>query len=155
VSSGEDLTKRGGAAALAENVRSASLCQTAGPGHPVLVKRVTILAFAGGQSLDAVGPYEVFAGANEALTRGGKRPAYRVELVSLDGRRLVCDSGLALIPRRALGAAKGPLDTLVVAGGAGARAAALVPRVQQAVLRVAPRGPRGGVVAPARKHLCQ
>jgi transcriptional regulator GlxA family with amidase domain len=102
-----------------------------------MARRVAIVVFAGSQSLDAVGPFEVFAGANEARQRRGERAEYRVELVGLERGAVRCESGLVLVPHDRLGAGRGPLDTLIVAGGAGARAAAEVPAVVRAVKRAA------------------
>jgi transcriptional regulator GlxA family with amidase domain len=58
------------------------------------------------QSLDASGPFEV-------LSLGG----YHVELVSPTGAPVRSENGLVLGVDRALGSVRGPLDTLLVAGG--------------------------------------
>ncbi|CAL9341489.1 HTH-type transcriptional regulator CdhR [Nocardiopsis dassonvillei] len=76
---------------------------------------VVIVAFDGVQSLDVTGPLEVFAGAARAP---GAR--YRVRVGSLGGGAVVCSSGLGLVPSVALEEV-GRVDTLVVAGGEGAR----------------------------------
>lgn len=75
------------------------------------VRRVAIVVFEGLQALDAVGPAEVFSQAS----RLGD-PGYAVQLV---GRRAACTSGIDLTPVVGFGAARGALDTLMVAGGLG------------------------------------
>jgi transcriptional regulator GlxA family with amidase domain len=76
------------------------------------VRRVVIVAFPDVQSLDVTGPAEVFAAA------GG----YKVEVVAPTGGVVRAGSGIALWADHALAEVRGPIDTLVVAGGAGTRA---------------------------------
>lgn len=76
---------------------------------------VVIVVFDGVQSLDVSGPLEVFAGA--ARAPGGR---YRVRVASLGGGAVASSSGLGLVPSVALEEV-GRIDTLVVAGGEGAR----------------------------------
>lgn len=87
------------------------------------VKRnIVILAFPGMQSLDIVGPFEVFAGASQAL--GGqpgtrKSASYSVSLVtnvSKNGSLVLSESGLGLATARL---PRGAIDTLVLPGGSG------------------------------------
>jgi len=91
------------------------------------VREVLITAFEGVQSLDVTGPLEVFAGANQALERGvrGRRAtaAYRTTVATVSGRPVRSSSGLGLVPERALQPLPARLDTLVVPGGVGTRAA--------------------------------
>src|ERR1700734_3826321 len=87
------------------------------PPHSVL-----ILVFDGVQSLDVTGPLEVFDGANRYLAaRGPDGPAYRITVASPDGAPVRTSSGLTLVPDGGLAGAAAP-HTLVVPGGAGARA---------------------------------
>ncbi|WP_306368006.1 GlxA family transcriptional regulator [Nocardiopsis sp. CC223A] len=76
---------------------------------------VVIVVFDGVQSLDVTGPLEVFA---EAARAPGAD--YRVRVGSLGGRAVTASSGLGLVPSVALEEV-GRIDTLVVAGGGGAR----------------------------------
>jgi transcriptional regulator GlxA family with amidase domain len=76
---------------------------------------LTILAFPRVQALDVVGPTEVFSVAN----RLSKAPRYRIELVASTGAPLTTSSGLQLTPHRATAAVRGPIDTLIIAGGPG------------------------------------
>jgi len=77
-------------------------------------RKVTIVAFPDVQTLDAIGPAEVFTTA-ERLEPG----SYEVELVARQRGPLRTSSGVALLPRRVLSEVRGPIDTLVVAGGVG------------------------------------
>jgi transcriptional regulator GlxA family with amidase domain len=73
---------------------------------------VVIVMFDGVQSVDVAGPAEVFAAAG-----------HRVHTVSTDGRPVRAMSGLTLVPDGDLASARGPIDTLMVAGGEGTPAA--------------------------------
>ena len=85
-----------------------------------------MLAFPEAQILDVIGPLEVFASSSQRLAseRGDERPGYEIELFASTGAgalRLSCGVQLlasALPARRAAA-----IDTLLVAGGAGTRAA--------------------------------
>lgn len=79
---------------------------------------MVLLAFDGVQPLDVTGPFEVFAGANEAL--GG--PVYDLS-VAAPGRGIVrSPSGLGLVADRDLRTVP-VIDTLLVPGGQGVHAA--------------------------------
>ena len=88
-------------------------------------REIVIVAFPGVQSLDISGPFEVFSGARELLAREGDgRRGYRVTILSRDGSPLQSSSGLTLTPHASLSSAPAGIDTLIVAGGPGCRAAA-------------------------------
>jgi transcriptional regulator GlxA family with amidase domain len=78
------------------------------------MRRVVILAFDDVQSLDVTGPTEVFSMAGQIA-----RDRYEVELVAPSAEPIRTNSGLKLVPERAASAVRGPIDTLVVAGGSG------------------------------------
>ena len=79
-------------------------------------RRIVILAFPGVQPLDVVGPAEVFAGA-DALAGEGK---YTVEVVATDPGPIATRSGAyGLAPKTTIARCRGPIDTLIVAGGFG------------------------------------
>jgi transcriptional regulator GlxA family with amidase domain len=82
------------------------------------MRRIAIVVFEGVQSLDVTGPLEVFWLADRIA--GG---AYDVKVVGADGRPVKTTSGLMLAPDRALTGLRGPIDTLIVAGGTGVRVA--------------------------------
>lgn len=86
-------------------------------------RHVVIVAFDGVQPLDAVGPHEVFVGAGRAAASLGRTGAYRVSLVSSGGGPVRAESGLQL-GTAALPDDDERIDTLVLAGGSGANAAA-------------------------------
>ena len=83
------------------------------------MRRVVIVAFPRVQTLDVHGPAEVFTTATQLSERGG----YTVEVVAARPGPLPTSS-IALYPDRTLDRCRGPIDTLVVAGGRGVRAAA-------------------------------
>jgi transcriptional regulator GlxA family with amidase domain len=86
------------------------------PPHHVL-----LVAFDGFQLLDLAGPVEVLRSA----TRLGADPPYATR-VAAPGRRVRSESGVSLAADTSLGAAAAdatPVDTLVVVGGHGTRAA--------------------------------
>lgn len=79
------------------------------------MRRVAIVVFEGFQALDAIGPAEVFSQAERL------RPStYAVDLVGVVAGTT---SGLTVGPLVAPDACRWPLDTLMVAGGAGVREA--------------------------------
>ncbi len=83
-------------------------------------RNVVIVVYPGVQSLDVTGPLEVFAGAQRLLeTTSQREPSYRVSIVSGDGQPLRTSSGLTVVPDARLRDAPEPIDTLIVAGGAG------------------------------------
>ncbi len=85
--------------------------------HPM--RRVVLLGYDKAQLLDITGPAAVFAGANElSLATGG----YALTLVSPGGGIVKTSSGISLATEP-LSAARGPIDTVMVSGGPGMRAA--------------------------------
>jgi transcriptional regulator GlxA family with amidase domain len=80
-----------------------------------VVRRIVIVAFPGIQTLDVVGPAEVFSMADR-LANGGE---YNVEVVASSTDALATSSGLQIVPHRSFAGVRGPIDTLMVAGGVG------------------------------------
>jgi transcriptional regulator GlxA family with amidase domain len=80
-------------------------------------RRVVIVAFPGVQTLDVIGPAEVFRAAS--LLRP---PGYEVT-VAATGAKPLATSTVSFVPDAALEEITGPIDTLVVAGGTGTRRA--------------------------------
>jgi transcriptional regulator GlxA family with amidase domain len=95
-----------------------------------MARRTVFLVYERFQSLDLTGPLEVFALANDA---GG---AYTLEIVSAGGAPVRSSSGLTITPHGAL--PSGPIDTLMIAGGRGVRAAAEDERITAWVAETAP-----------------
>jgi transcriptional regulator GlxA family with amidase domain len=98
-----------------------------------MARRVVIVALEPVQALDVTGPAEV-------LAMDGRTGAYTVEVVTPGGTAVGTGSGYALAPAGALEDVRGPLDTLLVAGGAGARNAS--PETVARVRRLAARADR-------------
>src|SRR5271169_1427834 len=96
---------------------------------------VVILAFPGVQSLDVVGPFEVFSGVAGALGLCGRRGGYDVTLASVGGGPVRAESGLELgtapLPPRST-----PPDTLVIPGGNGAQTARHDPALREWITTV-------------------
>lgn len=104
---------------------------------PPTSRSVVIVTYPGLQPLDVVGPAEVF-GAASRLGQG----AYHVDVVARDPGALAArGGGYSIVPSATTAGWRGPIDTLLVAGGFGVREAehdeALV-----AWLRVAAGGAR-------------
>jgi transcriptional regulator GlxA family with amidase domain len=110
----------------------------------VTPRRIVILAFAGVQSIDVVGPYEVFAMASDVAAAAG-RPGYAVSLVSLGQEPIVAESGLRLLPEP-LPPDDAEIDTLVLPGGNGVHAARADPLLVAWVVGAAPRSRRVATV---------
>ena len=87
---------------------------------------VVAVGFEGVNAFDLMGPFEVFATANEM--HGGDR--YRLILAAPDTRPFRSESGLSLTPDMALGEVPS-CDTIVIPGGAGIR----VPATNRAIAR--------------------
>jgi transcriptional regulator GlxA family with amidase domain len=90
---------------------------------PNAVRVVDVLTYPAVQLLDVTGPVQVFASANDSVARAGGAPPYRLRVVAEGGEGVTASAGVALAagPLTPLGEA---LDTLLVAGGEGAEAAA-------------------------------
>jgi transcriptional regulator GlxA family with amidase domain len=109
------------------------------------MRRVVIVAFNGMQPLDVVGPYEVFAVASAALAeQRSRRPGYGLEIAAPRPGLLRGEAGLGLHAGTALGRLGfgPPIDTLIVAGGLGARKAAADALVVAQIRRAAARARR-------------
>jgi transcriptional regulator GlxA family with amidase domain len=83
------------------------------------VRRVVIAAFPDCMSLDVVGPAEVFSTAR----------MYDVEIVAPDPEPFFMSNGMQAVPHAGMDDLRGPIDTLVIAGGQGTRRLAGDPRV--------------------------
>lgn len=84
----------------------------------VKTRRVVILAFPDVQPLDVTGPAQVFAAANSLGAA-----AYRIDVAAQDLEPIATLSGYAILPAAKLASVRGPIDTLLVPGGHGTRAA--------------------------------
>ncbi|RAY12428.1 GlxA family transcriptional regulator [Actinomadura craniellae] len=93
---------------------------------------MVIIGYDGAELLDIACPADVF----DTAAWFGARPGYRVEFVSLGGRPVRCSNGLALAAAP-LEAVRGPLDTVLAAGGLGHTGAAADARVLTHLRRLA------------------
>ena len=75
--------------------------------------RIAMLAFPGCQTLDVIGPLEVFAEVNRQVGEA----IYEVEVVSNGPVPVIGCSGLGLVPTRTIADPYTPVDTLLAAGG--------------------------------------
>lgn len=112
--------------------------------RPALPRRVALLVFPGFQALDAAGPLEVFAAASAVWREAGagRGPAYALELVAREPGPVATSSGYAFVAQRGLAGTRGPLDTLLVAGGLGTDRAAADRALVGWIRRQAPRARR-------------
>jgi len=120
---------------------SPPLASTPSP-RPLAGRRIAVLAFPEAQSLDVIGPIEVFASSGRWLegARGAGAPGYEIELLSSAGAgalRLSC--GVQLLASPLPTRSDPAFDTLIVAGGAGTRAAASDPALIAWLRATAPR----------------
>ena len=97
------------------------------------MRRVVIAVFPGVQTLDVTGPAEVFRAASLL-----KPPGYEVTIAATE-EGPVSTSTVSFVPDQRLADCTGPIDTLVIAGGTGARKAeddeALVAWIAEAATR--------------------
>ena len=85
------------------------------------LRRIVMLAVPPIEELDVVGPWDVFATANNAL--GSNGPHYALELVTTGSTlSLAGDTGLTLSASRNCKEVMGDIDTLIVPGGTGPQA---------------------------------
>jgi transcriptional regulator GlxA family with amidase domain len=90
---------------------------------PNPIRVIDVLAYPAVQLLDVTGPIQVFASANDLVAdAGGARP-YVLRVVAQGGEDVASSSGVALAADPLTKPAEA-LDTLLVAGGEGAEAAA-------------------------------
>jgi len=117
-----------------------------GRGHDggVSDRHVVFVIVPGFQPLDLTGPYEVFAGVDPARAELGRSGGARTRLTvaAPEAGPVGAESGLRIVADRALTAVRGPIDTLVVAGGTGVHAARRDPAVVAAIARLAARSRR-------------
>ncbi len=90
---------------------------------PNTVRVIDVLDFPAVQLLDVAGPVQVFASANDLVAQAGGARPYELRVVAQGGEAVTASAGLSLAagPLAPIGES---LDTLLVAGGEGAEAAA-------------------------------
>jgi transcriptional regulator GlxA family with amidase domain len=91
------------------------------PPNPIRV--IDVLTYPAVQLLDVTGPVQVFASANDIAVAEGRAAPYRVRVVAESGAGATASAGVRLEAGPLTPDVEG-LDTLLVAGGEGAEAAA-------------------------------
>jgi transcriptional regulator GlxA family with amidase domain len=111
------------------------------------VRRIAMVGFDGIQVMDVTGPLEVFSRAGRLLVERGEAdaPPYEVVLAARHAGPIKASSGLALVASATL-AELGEVDTLLVSGGAGTRAALQDNALLEWLATHAPRARRYGSV---------
>jgi len=115
-------------------------------------KRIAVLAYPDANSLDVVGPLQVFASANRYMRRymaaddPGPRISYVTEILGPTAGPVRMSAGFDLVAARGIGEVSGGLDTLLVAGGDGEADMVRDPRVIDWLDRMAPRVRRIGSI---------
>jgi transcriptional regulator GlxA family with amidase domain len=95
------------------------------PNQPQILpnpRQVEFLAFPDVQLLDVTGPFQVFASANRLANDSGQPQPYSLKVVTAVPGLIISSAGLSFLAEP-LPPADLPLDTLVIAGGHGVRAA--------------------------------
>jgi len=110
-------------------------------------RKIAMVGFEGIQLLDVTGPLEVFSRASRLLLESGRASAqpYQVLFVAKEAGPVETSSGLALIAQRAL-RDLGPVDTVLVSGGAGTAAALEDVALVDWIREYLPRARRYGAV---------
>ncbi len=123
----------------------------------IRTRRVALVAFAGAQSLDVIGPLEVFSQATRHLlaANGRAEPAYAIEIVARRAGPLATSSGIRLVADRSIAEVKSGVDTLLVAGGPGTIAAMQDDLLLAWLRRIAKRVRRLGSVCSGTFLLAQ
>lgn len=91
----------------------------------VMPSRIEILVFPDAQVLDATGPAQVFASANELSRGAAKGLLYEIALVA-EAAEVICNSGITL-RCHTLSEGRPTPDTAIVAGGSGVNVACRSP----------------------------
>ncbi|WP_406865209.1 helix-turn-helix domain-containing protein [Streptomyces sp. HUAS MG47] len=97
-------------------------------------RRIVVVGYDGAELLEIASLNTSLAMAN---VTGQVRPPYRVLLATPGGRPIACPTGLVMQGHESLERLKGPLDTLIVAGGFGFEAATADARIVAHVRRLA------------------
>ncbi len=115
-----------------------SSSRSSSPADPIRPRHVVLVVFDGLQSLDLTGPLEVFQGAEAHRAHHGLAdPGYRTTVAASRPGPVQTSSGLTIVADQALSSIRRPIDTLVVAGGDGARGALADPLLMRGVARLA------------------
>jgi transcriptional regulator GlxA family with amidase domain len=89
---------------------------------------IEMVAFHAVQLLDVTGPLQVFATANDTVADTGAPPPYTLRIVARQTPNVTASAGIVLATGD-LSSLDTPLDTLMIAGGAGVKAASADPEL--------------------------
>lgn len=103
-----------------------------------------MIVFPDVQVLDVTGPLEVFARANQVWRERHAKsaPPYELQLAAREAGTVSTSTGFPLLVPAALTEVRGPLDTLLVAGGTGVMKAGTDRALMRWITRQAPRARR-------------
>jgi transcriptional regulator GlxA family with amidase domain len=117
-------------------------------------RRIVMAAYAGAETIDVVGPLEVFSAASRILEASGTRvPGYRVEIAAETPGPLPMASGLQVVATRTFKGLRGPIDTLIVPGGGGVEVAVRDARYVSWVQKTSPAARRTASVCTGARVL--
>ncbi len=86
--------------------------------RPATARKIVIYTFEDGMMLDVVGPADVFATAAQYVAYTEKAPApYCVEVIANKAGPVTMSNGVQLVAAKSFRDVKGPIDTLIFAGG--------------------------------------
>ncbi len=104
--------------------------------------RIVIVAFEPAQMLDVTGPLEVFAMANACCQDAGKPAPYDLVVAAPQAGPVMTTSGVAFLASHSIFDPLLACDTLIIAGGMGARAAVRDSALIAALTTLCKRAPR-------------
>ncbi len=116
------------------------------------IKRIAMLAFPNANSLDIVGPLQVFAGATRYMQESaaelvpGQHVNYVVEVVGLRAGPVTTSAGFDILAARGIDDVSDGIDTLLVAGGFGYASMMRSPKVVRWLNQMVPRVRRLGSI---------
>ncbi len=108
--------------------------------------RIVIVGLAPAQMLDITGPLDAFAVANDACLDMGKPQPYELLLAAPTAGKLQTTSGISLHADYSIFDTQLAADTLLIAGGRGARAAANDTQLTDALAKLCQRAGRVGSI---------
>jgi transcriptional regulator GlxA family with amidase domain len=108
--------------------------------------RIVIVALPPAQMLDITGPLEVFSMANGCLAGAGKPAAYDIVLAAPEAGPVKTTSGISLMATHSLYDPALCADTILIAGGPGARMAVRDPALVAALAQLCRRVARVGSI---------
>ena len=121
-----------------------------------VTRRIALVVYPEFEPLDLTGPFSVFTGASRFLhTQNKAAHAYQVDVVGAEVGLLRASGGLGVVVDWAFRTIRGGIDTLLVVGGPGTRAAVQDHPLLHWLRRMAPRVRRLGAVCTGSFILAQ